>query len=102
MNGRVARLLVFPLLTALEKTIGNWYLDFEIIKYQLAGEFSFRGNILPELRISSDWGIEIGILSEMQFSRKIFVKLICQGLNHKHRDLSINMKKKVYQGCLSI
>ena len=74
MNGRVARLLVFPLLTALEKTIGKCdYLDFmKSFKYPLAGEFSFRRNILPELRISSDWGIEVGILSEMQrsFSQK--------------------------------
>ena len=35
MNGRVARLLVFPLLTALEKTIGKSdYLEFmKFIKY---------------------------------------------------------------------
>ena len=66
MNGRVARLLVFPLLNALEKTIGNSdYINFmKSFKYPLAGEFSFRRNILPELRISSDWGIEIGILSD--------------------------------------
>ena len=51
MNGRVARLLVFPLLTALEKTIGKSdYLDFmKSFKYPLAGEFSFRRNVLPEL-----------------------------------------------------
>ena len=63
MNGRVARLLVFPLLTALEKTIGKSdYLEFmKSFKYPLAGEFSFRRNVLPELRISSDWGIEVGI-----------------------------------------
>ena len=70
MNGRVARLLVFPLLTALEKTIGKSdYLNFmKSFKYPLAGEFSFRRNVLPELRISSDWGIEVGILYEMQRS----------------------------------
>ena len=50
------------------KTIGKSdYIDFmKSFKYPLAGEFSFRRNILPELRISSDWGIEIAILSEMQ------------------------------------
>ena len=37
MNGRVARLLVFPLLTALDKTIGKSdYLDFmKSFKYPL-------------------------------------------------------------------
>ena len=99
MNGRVARLLVFPLLTALEKTIGNSeYLDFmKSFKYPLAGEFSFRRNILPELRISSDWGIEIGILSEMQ--RNFSPQNICQvnladKYDHKHQDLSIDDEKK--------
>jgi hypothetical protein len=44
-----------PLLTALEKTIGKSdYLEFmKSFKYPLAGEFSFRRNVLPELRISS-------------------------------------------------
>ena len=95
MNGRVARLLVFPLLTALEKTIGKSdYLEFmKSFKYPLAGEFSFRRNILPELRISSDWGIEVGVLSEMQ--RNYSPHNICQvdladTYDHKHQELSIN------------
>ncbi len=99
MNGRVARLLVFPLLTALEKTIGKSdYLDFmKSFKYPLAGEFSFRRNVLPELRISSDWGIEIGILSEMQ--RSYSPQNICQvdlaeTYDHKHQKLSIDDETK--------
>ncbi len=99
MNGRVARLLVFPLLNALEKTIGkSEYLDFmKSFKYPLAGEFSFRRNILPELRISSDWGIEIGILSEMQ--RNFSPQNICQvdladTYDHKHQDLSTDDENK--------
>jgi glucosyl-3-phosphoglycerate synthase len=95
MNGRVARLLVGPLLTALEKTIGQSdYLNFmKSFKYPLAGEFSFRRNVLPELRISSDWGIEVGILSEMQ--RSFSPNNICQvdladAYDHKHQDLSID------------
>ena len=99
MNGRVARLLVFPLLTALEKTIGRSdYLDFmKSFKYPLAGEFSFRRNVLPELRISSDWGIEVGILSEMQ--RSFSPQNICQvdladTYDHKHQVLSIDDETK--------
>ena len=99
MNGRVARLLVFPLLTAIEKTIGKSdYLDFmKSFKYPLAGEFSFRRNVLPELRISSDWGIEIGILSEMQ--RSYSPQNICQvdladTYDHKHQVLSIDDETK--------
>ena len=99
MNGRVARLLVFPLLTALEKTIGKSdYLVFmKSFKYPLAGEFSFRRNVLPELRISSDWGIEVGILSEMQ--RSFSPQNICQvdladTYDHKHQVLSIDDETK--------
>ncbi len=99
MNGRVARLLVGPLLTALEKTIGqSEYLNFmKSFKYPLAGEFSFRRNVLPELRISSDWGIEVGILSEMQ--RSFSPNNICQvdladSYDHKHQDLSIDDETK--------
>ena len=99
MNGRVARLLVFPLLTALEKTIGkSEYLEFmKSFKYPLAGEFSFRRNVLPELRISSDWGIEVGILSEMQ--RSFSPQNICQvdladTYDHKHQVLSLDDETK--------
>ena len=34
-------------------------------RYALAGEFSFRRDVLTDLRIPSDWGLEIGVLSEM-------------------------------------
>ena len=99
MNGRVARLLVAPLLIALEKTIGSSeYLQFmKSFKYPLSGEFSFRRNVLPELRISSDWGIEVGVLSEMQ--RNFSPNNICQvdladTYDHKHQDLSLDDETK--------
>ena len=95
MNGRVSRLLVFPLLLAMEKTIGrSEYLDFmKSFRYPLAGEFSFRRNLLPRLRIPSDWGLEIGVLSEMQrnhSSNRICQVDLAQKYDHKHQDLSEN------------
>jgi glucosyl-3-phosphoglycerate synthase len=95
MNGRVSRLLVFPLLLAMERTIGKSdYLDFmKSFRYPLAGEFSFRKNLLPQLRIPSDWGLEIGILSEMQrnhSSNRICQVDLAQTYDHKHQDLSEN------------
>ena len=93
LNGRASRLLVYPLLVAMEKTIGkNEYLEFmKSFKYPLAGEFSFKKDLLRELRIPTDWGMEIGILSEMQ--RNFSSNLICQidladAYDHKHQDLS--------------
>ena len=99
MNGRVSRLLVTPFLMAMEKTLGhNDYLDFmRAFKYPLAGEFSFRRNLMSEMRIPSDWGVEIGILSEMQrnqASNRICQVDLADNYDHKHQDLSIDDQTK--------
>ena len=57
LNGRVSRLLVTPLLRALQKLCGpNDYLDYlQGFRYPLAGEFAMRTAILSNIRIPSDW-----------------------------------------------
>ncbi len=93
INGRVSRLLVTPLLRALKKTLGDMeYLDYmDSFRYPLAGEFSFRRDVLTDIRIPSDWGLEIGVLSEMY--RNYANNRLCQAdiadiYDHKHQDLS--------------
>jgi len=93
LNGRVTRLLVSPLLIALKRVIGDRdYLDYlRSFRYPLSGEFAMRTNILPDLRIPSDWGLEIGVLSEAW--RNLAPKAVCQveiadAYDHKHQDLS--------------
>ncbi|NMP30480.1 glycosyl transferase [Thalassotalea sp. M1531] len=95
INGRVSRLLVTPLIRALKRVVGtNEYLDYmDCFRYPLAGEFSFRRDVLNDLRIPSDWGLEIGVLSEMH--RNYAVNKICQVdiadvYDHKHQDLSLD------------
>ena len=95
INGRVSRLLVTPLLRAAQKVLGNIeYLTFmDSFRYPLAGEFSFRRDVLTDLRIPSDWGLEIGVLSEMY--RNYANNRLCQAeiadhYDHKHQDLSEN------------
>ena len=93
MNGRVNRLLVGPLLMALERVLGpSEYLSFmRGFRYLLAGEFSFRRSLIPELRIPSDWGLEVGILSEMQrnqASARICQVDLANSYDHKHQPLS--------------
>ncbi len=95
INGRVSRLLVTPLLRALKRTLGdNEYIEFmDSFRYPLAGEFSFRRDVLNDIRIPSDWGLEIGVLSEMH--RNYSHNRLCQAdiadaYDHKHQDLSLN------------
>lgn len=98
INGRVSRLLVTPLIKALKKVVGyNDYLEYmDSFRYPLAGEFSFRRDVLTDLRIPSDWGLEIGVLSEMK--RNYATNRICQVdiadiYDHKHQDLSLDNKE---------
>ena len=93
MNGRVTRLLVTPLVRALKKVYGqNDYLDYiDSFRYPLAGEFSFQTDVITDLRIPSDWGLEIGVLSEL--NRNYANNRICQAdiadvYDHKHQDMS--------------
>lgn len=99
INGRVSRLFVTPLLRALEKVVGyNDYLEFmDSFRYPLAGEFSFRTDVLKDLRIPSDWGLEIGVLSEMH--RNYAHNRLCQAdiadtYDHKHQNLSLEDRQK--------
>ncbi|KHA50320.1 glycosyl transferase [Sulfitobacter geojensis] len=93
LNGRVSRLLVSPLLIALKKVMGDRdYIDYlRSFRYPLSGEFAMRTTMLPDLRIPSDWGLEIGILSEAW--RNLAPQAVCQveiadQYDHKHQVLS--------------
>ena len=93
LRGRVARLLVSPLIRALRSTVGeSRYLDFvDSFRYPLAGEFALRDSAVRSIRIPSDWGLEIGVLSEI--FRYYSPERVCQvdiadNYDHKHQDLS--------------
>lgn len=93
INGRVSRLLVTPLIRSLKKVLGpSAYLDFiDSFRYPLAGEFSMRKDVVNDIRIPSDWGLEIGVLSEM--NRNYANNRICQvdiadNYDHKHQSMS--------------
>ncbi len=99
MNGRVSRLLVTPLVRALNQQIGSHdYLDFlDSFRYPLAGEFSMRHEVMESLRMPTDWGLEVGILMEMR--KNYATSQLCQvdiadQYDHKHQDLSSEDKQK--------
>ncbi|MEM6448404.1 MAG: glycosyl transferase [Cyanobacteria bacterium P01_D01_bin.123] len=93
LKGRVTRLLITPLLRAMKQTLGTTpYLEYlDSFRYPLSGEFALLSLIIPGLRIPSDWGLEVGVLSEIQ--RNHAPHRICQAeildiYDHKHKSLS--------------
>lgn len=112
LKGRVVRLLITPLLRTLKKFFGPMeYLEFlDSFRYPLAGEFSMRADVLKTIRIPSDWGLEIGILSEVH--RNNSTNRICQveiadRYDHKHQPVSPEepdkgLSKMVYDIAMAI
>jgi len=97
--GRVSRLLVAPLLKALRHEIGaNEFVDYlDSFRYALAGEFSLHAEIVQNLHIPSDWGLEIGVLADV--FEALSPNQVCQvdianSYNHKHQDVSENDPSK--------
>lgn len=95
LSGRATRLFVTPLLRALKKVLGPLdYLEFmDSFRYPLSGEFSLSRDFVRILRIPSDWGLEVGVLSEVY--RTLSRNSVCQvdiadQYDHKHQELSEN------------
>ncbi|WP_444988732.1 glycosyl transferase [Halomonas mongoliensis] len=93
LNGRVSRLMVTPLLRALKTMYGPLpYLAYlDSYRYPLSGEFAMRAEVLDGIRIPADWGLEIGVLSEVH--RNHSTKRLCQVdladcYDHKHQPVS--------------
>ena len=92
LKGRVARLLVAPLLRSLRRVFGpHDFVEYlESFRYPLAGECSLRSYVLKDLYLPDDWGLEIGFLAEvrrMHASRRICQVDIADLYDHKHQDM---------------
>jgi glucosyl-3-phosphoglycerate synthase len=92
-NGRVSRLFMTPLVRTLERMAG--YVPFLVFldsfRYPLAGEFAMTTDLARIVRIPSDWGLEVGMLSEVFRNcapRRICEVDLCETYDHKHQDLS--------------
>lgn len=108
MHGRATRLLVTPLVRALEKIIGFHPLlvFFDSFRYILAGEFSMDINLAKVNRIPGDWGLEVGTLAEVY--RNTSINRVCQvdiadNYEHKHQSLSPeDATKGLHKMCVDI
>jgi glucosyl-3-phosphoglycerate synthase len=107
MFGRVARLLVTPLLRTLRTVLNDHsllqYLDS--FRYPLSGEFSMSVDLARTNRIPADWGLEVGMLAEVY--RNTSIKRICQSelcevYDHKHQVLAQDSETGLLKMCIDI
>lgn len=108
MHGRVTRLLVTPLIRALQKilTYHPLLVFFDSFRYPLAGEFSMDIDLARVNRIPGDWGLEVGVLAEVY--RNTSIRRVCQvdiaeNYEHKHQMLSPDdATKGLHKMCVDI
>ena len=93
LHGRVTRLLMRPLLQAVETTVGrtSFISYLSAFRYPLAGKLAFSADLLRRIRIPCDWGLEVGLLFEVlrqRSPRRICQVDIADQFEHKHQPLS--------------
>jgi glucosyl-3-phosphoglycerate synthase len=106
LNGRVVRLFVTPLLTALTEIFGyRKYLRYlSAYRYPLSGEFALTSDLALNTRIPGNWGLEIGLLAEVY--RNVAEKRIAQidlGIfDHKHQQVGNSSQEGLRKMCRDI
>jgi glucosyl-3-phosphoglycerate synthase len=93
LHGRVTRLLLTPLLMALNRLIGaDPYVRYlSSFRYALSGEFAVKCDLLQRMRLPCDWGLEIVTLFEALRHRdanRIAQVELAERYDHKHQELS--------------
>lgn len=93
MHGRVCRLFFTPMIRAIHALQPEIpYLRFlDSFRYALSGEFAMDADLARVNRIPADWGLEVGVLSEV--FRNCALNRVCQveisdNYEHKHQELS--------------
>jgi glucosyl-3-phosphoglycerate synthase len=93
LHGRVTRLFYSPLVRAIQAMTPEIpYLRYmDSFRYALAGEFAMKTDLARVNRIPSDWGLEVGVLSEVYRNcslGRICQVEVCDTYDHKHKELS--------------
>ena len=94
MYGRIHRLFINPLLEVLQEKLGysRFLIYLQYFSYPLAGEMALYSDLATHLRVPSDWGLELGLLSEVY--RNASYGRICQidlgFYDHRHKQIEAN------------
>lgn len=106
LHGRVMRLFVTPLLVALTELFG--YRDYlrylSAYRYPLSGEFALNSDLALNIRIPSNWGLEIGLLAEVHrnVARKRIAQVDLGVFEHKHQPLGNSTNEGLQKMCRDI
>jgi glucosyl-3-phosphoglycerate synthase len=92
--GRIYRLFINPLLEILQEKLrySKFLTYLQSFSYPLAGEMALYSDLATHLRVPSDWGLELGLLSEVY--RNASYGRICQidlgFYDHRHKPVDGN------------
>ncbi|HET6405532.1 MAG TPA: glucosyl-3-phosphoglycerate synthase [Candidatus Thermoplasmatota archaeon] len=107
MYGRVTRLFLWPFLDALDICLGAaspMLRYMRSFRYPLSGEMSMTGDLARNIRIPTDWGLEMSVLGEVH--RSASMKRICQvdlgTYSHKHNPVGTNRDEGLQRMALDI
>lgn len=103
LDGRLTRLLVFPLLYALSaqdpsNDLLQWLLSF---RYPLSGDVAMSSQVLPELDIADNWSYDLSLLRSVhraQQSLDIYQTELSDNYEHLHR----SVEKKGESGLMEV
>lgn len=106
LNGRVMRLFVSPLLTALIELFGyrNYLRYLNAYRYPLSGEFALTGDLALNIRIPGNWGLEIGLLGEVyrNVAKKRIAQIDLGTFDHKHQAIGTSSQEGLRKMCQDI
>jgi glucosyl-3-phosphoglycerate synthase len=94
LYGRIHRLFINPLLEVLQEKLrySKFLTYLQSFSYPLAGEIALYSDLATHLRVPSDWGLELGLLSEVY--RNASYGRICQVdlgfYDHRHKEIDSN------------
>jgi len=92
LYGRIHRLFLNPILEVLQEKLpySNFLTYLQSFSYPLAGEIAVYSDLATHLRVPADWGLELGLLSEVY--RNAAYGRICQvdlGIyDHRHKQIA--------------
>jgi glucosyl-3-phosphoglycerate synthase len=92
LYGRITRLFINPLLEVLQEKIrhSKFLTYLQSFSYPLAGEMALYSDLATHIRVPNDWGLELGLLSELY--RNAAYRRICEvdlGIyDHRHKSVT--------------